>query len=81
LLEKEILLTNPQKIITFGNQVSSNLLSNNVSVSKYIGTKNEIISIKGKKYKIYPSYYPVGQGQRNMPHAAKRLHSIIKDLG
>jgi DNA polymerase len=77
LLEKEIAGINPANIVTFGNQVSSNLLSKNISVSKYRGLDFEEISVKGSVFKVYPSYYPVGQGQRNMPLAKQRLNSII----
>jgi len=77
LMFKEIDLINPQNIITFGNQVSSILLEKKISVSNYKGIKNEILKIKNKAFKVYPTYYPVGQGRRNMPLAIQRIKKII----
>jgi len=77
LLMKEIALLNPQKIITFGNQVSSLLIDKNISVSNYLGREYEILRVNKIEYKIFPTYYPVGQGQRNMPLAKKRLFNIL----
>jgi len=75
---EEIYLVNPRSIICFGNQVSSILLSKPVSVSNYKETEHEILMAKGKKFTVYPTYYPVGQGMRNMPKAVLRLHSLKK---
>lgn len=77
LINKEISLVNPQHIITFGNQVSSIVLSKPVSVSVYGGKKGEKLVIGDKVFKIYPTYYPVGQGRRNMPLAIKRIKKIL----
>jgi hypothetical protein len=30
-----------------------------------------------RKYKVYPTFYPVGQGTRNMPQAIERIKGII----
>jgi hypothetical protein len=49
------------------------LLGKNISVSNY--TKNEKEHING--YDIYPTYYPVGQGRRNMPLALERIKRIL----
>lgn len=76
LMKQEILEINPKAVITFGNQVSSILLGEDVSVSKYIGNENEYLKIKNKNFSIYPTYYPVGQGSRNMEKAAKRIENI-----
>lgn len=74
LMYKEIEIVNPKKIITFGNQVSSILLGKNISVSNYI--ENEKENLIG--YQIYPTYYPVGQGRRNMPLAINRIRKILE---
>ena len=51
--------------MTFGNQVSSIVLGKNISVSqcrKQYFSKN----IDGKLYKVYPVYYPIGNGMMNI---------------
>jgi len=77
LMFKEIELTNPKHIITFGNQVSSVLLGKSISVSNYTKTESELLEIGDKTFKVYPTYYPVGQGRRNMPFAVKRIKEIL----
>lgn len=68
LLVEELNIVKPKKIVTFGNQVSSIFLDTNISVSKY--RKNIF-----KKYDIntLPTYYPVGQGRRNMDLAVEDI--------
>jgi len=73
LMFKEIKIVNPKKIISFGNQVSSILLGKNISVSNYTQDEKEIVN----GYPIYPTYYPVGQGRRNMPLALERIHRVL----
>jgi len=73
LMFKEIEIVNPKIVISFGNQVSSILLGKNISVSNY--TKNEKEIVNG--YPIYPTYYPVGQGRRNMPLALERIKRVL----
>jgi len=76
LMFKEIEIINPKKIITFGNQVSSILLNKTVSVSNYTGNRYEILALN-INYPIYPTYYPVGQGRRNMQKALQRIKKIL----
>jgi DNA polymerase len=78
LMLKEIDSINPQNIVSFGNQVSSILLGKPISVGDYVGTQNEILKINKKTFKVYPTYYPVGQGRRNMPLAVGRIEKILK---
>lgn len=73
LMYKEIELIHPQKIVTFGNQVSSILLNKNIRVSKYMNTEYEVLN----NYYVYPTYYPVGQGRRNMSLAIERIKKIL----
>jgi len=75
LMYEEIRIVNPKRIISFGNQVSSILLGKNISVSNYPKDEKEIL-VLGNKYSVYPTYYPVGQGRRNMPLAIERIKSI-----
>ena len=74
---KEIYFINPQKIISFGNQVSSILLNRKIKVSEYKDKGKEVLFIKDKKLDVYPVYYPVGQGARNMNKAIKRIKCIL----
>ncbi|MDR0727224.1 MAG: hypothetical protein LBF37_04145 [Rickettsiales bacterium] len=77
LLEQEIANINPKKIIAFGNQVSSLFLGNPIKVSemrKACVTKN----IADKDYPVYPVYYPVGQGMRNLPLAIEDIKFAMK---
>ena len=76
VIYNEICAVNPNKIITFGNQISSILIQKPISVSNYQGKELEILDINGKKFNVYPTYYPVGQGQRNMSKAIKRIKLI-----
>lgn len=77
LLHKEIDIIKPKKIITFGNQVSSIFLEENINVSKC--RKQEFIKeISGHKYKIYPVFYPIGNGMRNIDKVIEDLNCIIK---
>ncbi|MFA5796726.1 MAG: uracil-DNA glycosylase family protein [Candidatus Woesearchaeota archaeon] len=77
LFKKEINDIKPHVIITFGNQVSSVLLNKNIKVSEY-RKRYELFDINGVSYKIFPVYYPVGQGRRNMHIAKEDIKWIIK---
>lgn len=76
LMYQEIESVKPEKIVTFGNQVSSLVLQKPVRVSDYTGNAQETLSL-GQKYQVYPTYYPVGQGLRNQAVAVARINSII----
>ncbi|OGY79044.1 MAG: hypothetical protein A3B74_04140 [Candidatus Kerfeldbacteria bacterium RIFCSPHIGHO2_02_FULL_42_14] len=78
LFEEEINILNPQIIITFGNQVSSILLGKNIKVSDY-RKKHENIKVNGNAFKVFPVYYPVGQGMRNIKKAKEDIAWIIKN--
>ncbi len=73
LMYKEIEIVNPKIVISFGNQVFSILLGKNISVSNYTQNEKEIVN----GYPIYPTYYPVGQGRRNMPLALERIKRVL----
>lgn len=74
---EEIYRVNPDKIVSFGNQVSSILLSKNIKVSDYESGEKESLTIKDKVFEVYPTYYPVGQGMRNIGKAEKRVKKIL----
>ncbi len=77
LLCKEIEIINPKIIITLGNQVSSIVLDKSISVSQ---CRKQSFSKKiGKKnYKIYPVYYPIGNGMMNIDKSIEDLKFIIE---
>ena len=77
LLLKEIEIINPKIIITFGNQVSSIVLNQNISVSKCRKQKF-VKNIEGKEYKIYPVYYPIGNGMMNIDKAIEDIKFVIE---
>lgn len=76
LLYKEIDIIKPKKIIVFGNQVSSIFLKDKISVSEW-RKKKTTITIKKNKYDVYPVYYPVGNGMRNIDLVIEDLKYII----
>lgn len=78
-LKEEIVEVNPKIIISFGNQVSSILLNKNIKVSE-CRKKKYIFPINGKNYNVYPVYYPIGQGMRNIKKATEDLKYILEHL-
>ncbi len=77
VMHKEIIAVNPASIVSFGSQVSSILLGKPISISAYSGRKNEKIVLGKRFFRVYPVYYPVGQGMRNMEKATNRIRKII----
>lgn len=76
LLLKEIDIVKPKIIITFGNQVSSIILNTKISVSQSRKMPYEL-DINKTKYKVYPVYYPVGNGIFNIDKAIEDIKWII----
>ena len=76
LLFKEIDIIKPKVIITFGNQVSSIILNRNISVSENRKIYYEI-NVNNNIYKVYPVYYPVGNGIFNIDKAIEDINWII----
>lgn len=78
LLESEISIINPKVIILFGNQVSSIVLNDKISVSKV--RKQEFIkTINKNKYRCYAVYYPVGNGIFNIDKSIEDIKWIIEN--
>lgn len=77
LLNKEIEIINPKVIILFGNQVSSIVLDEKISVST-CRKKVFIKKINNKEYKFYSVYYPVGNGRFNIDKSIEDIKWIIK---
>ena len=63
LLKQEFNIINPKVIILFGNQVSSIVLEEKISVSE-VRKKCFIKDINGVSYKFYSVYYPCGSGKK-----------------
>ena len=78
LLLKEIDIVKPRIIITFGNQVSSIILNTKISVSQSRKTPYDL-NINKTKYKVYPVYYPVGNGIFNIDKAIEEMVEVIPE--
>lgn len=78
LLKEEISIINPKVIILFGNQVSSIVLDEKISVSQ-VRKKKFIKNIKGKDYKFYSVYYPIGNGRFNIDKSIEDIKWIIEN--
>jgi len=76
LLYKEIDIIKPKKIIVFGNQVSSIFLNQKIAVSEW-RKKSIKKKIREEEYDVYPVYYPVGNGMRNIDKAIEDLKFIL----
>jgi len=77
--EKEIEIVNPKVIILFGNQVSSIVLNQKISVGE-VRKKQFSKEINGKNYKFYSVYYPIGNGRFNIAKSIEDIKWIIENL-
>ena len=77
LLFEEIDIIKPKIIVTFGNQVSSIILNKKISVSENRKMCHDL-KIKDNTYKVYPVYYPVGNGIFNIDKSIEDINWIIK---
>ena len=75
---KELELINPKKIIMFGNQVSSILLNQPISVGTCRKKKFQLNTGK-KTFESYAVYYPVGNGFFNAEKAIQDIQSIMNE--
>lgn len=76
LLKQEFNIINPKVIILFGNQVSSIVLDEKISVSQ-VRKRCFEKDINGVKYKFYSVYYPVGNGRFNIDKSIEDIRWII----
>lgn len=76
LLYKEIDIIKPKKIVVFGNQVSSIFLSSKICV-RSVRKKEFNICIGETSYPVYPVFYPIGNGMRNIELAIEDLTYIL----
>jgi hypothetical protein len=79
LLKQEISITKSKIIISFGNQVSSILLDKEIKVSEYRKQYFDL-EIENKTHKIFPVYYPVGQGIRNISLVTEDIKWILNNF-
>lgn len=77
LILEELNFIKPKVILALGNQVNSVLLQKPISVSKYQSEEYEYLNLGDIQLKVYPSYYPVGQGMRNMSKAIQRISKVL----
>lgn len=78
LLEKEFEIVKPKVIILFGNQVSSIVLGEKISVSQ-VRKQPFIKIINGIEYKLYSVYYPVGNGRFNIDKSIEDIKWIMEN--
>ena len=71
-------LLDPKKIIVFGNQVSSIFLNQKICV-KSVRKQEFKVNIKDNEYSVYPVFYPIGNGMRNIDLAIEDLKYILKN--
>lgn len=76
LFYKELEIVNPKVVILFGNQVSSIVLNEKISVSNCRKTSFSKM-INNQMYKFYPVYYPIGNGIFNIDKAIEDIKWII----
>lgn len=79
LLKQEIEITNPKTIVLFGNQVSSIVLNQKISVSQ---CRKQLFKqeINGKEYNCYSVYYPVGNGRFNIDKSIEDIKYIKETI-
>ena len=77
LLKEELEIVNPQKIFFFGNQVSSIMLEQPITVSTARQKKFEL-NINDQIYESYALFYPVGNGRFNQSNAIEDVKIILK---
>lgn len=78
-LEYEFNIVRPKVIILFGNQVSSIVLNQKISVSECRKKKFEH-SVNGEKFDCYSVYYPIGNGIFNIDKAIEDIKWIIDTI-
>lgn len=76
LLYQELEIVQPKVIVLFGNQVSSIVLGKKICVSE-CRKKEFVKEIKGKKYKFYSVFYPIGNGRYNIDKSIEDIRFIM----
>lgn len=78
LLKQEIEIVKPKVVILFGNQVSSIVLNQKISVSQ-CRKKLFTSKINSIEYKFYPVYYPVGNGRFNIDKSIEDINWVMEN--
>lgn len=78
LLKEEFKIIEPKVIILFGNQVSSIVLDEKISVSQ-VRKKCFEREIDGKVYKFYSVYYPIGNDRFNIDKSIEDIKWIMEN--
>ena len=63
-------------VILFGNQVSSIVLNEKISVSQ-VRKKCFLKEINGRTYKFYSVYYPIGNGRFHIDKSIEDIQWIM----
>lgn len=79
LLLNEIEIIDPKTVILFGNQVSSIVLDQKISVSQCRKQLFEL-KINDKVYNTYSVYYPVGNGRFNIDKSIEDIKWIMNNM-
>lgn len=79
LFKKEMEIIKPKLIILFGNQVSSIVLDEKISVSQ---CRKKLFKkeMNGKKFSFYTVFYPVGNGRFNIDKSIEDIKWILKQI-
>ncbi len=77
-LYEEIKIVEPEVVVLFGNQVSSIVLQEKISVSTVRKKKFER-EIDGKRFKFYSVFYPVGNGRFNIDKSIEDVKWILEN--
>ena len=79
LLEKEIEIIQPKLIVLFGNQVSSIVLDQRISVSQ---VRKQVFEkkIHEKTYPCYSVFYPIGNGRFNIDKSIEDINYMLSKI-
>ena len=72
-------IVNPKVIILFGNQVSSIVLDEKISVSN-VRKKLFVKKINNKVFNFYSVFYPIGNGSFNVDKSIEDIKWIISNM-
>ena len=78
LLKEELSLVKPKRIFFFGNQVSSIVLDEKITVSTS-RQKKFSLSLKENTCDCYAIFYPVGNGRFNQSKAIEDIRAILSN--
>ncbi len=78
LLLQELQIIKPRVILLFGNQVSSLVLNQTITVSS-CRQKLFTINLENSQYPTYAVFYPVGNGRFNQDKAIEDIREILKN--